>query len=126
MVLLPAHSDLIAHYPRGSMEEVGRLVGGTVETQITQYLWNSCCIRVSHCLNYAGDPIPPAGGGVLNSYMGPGKKVQTYEGGDKKRYIFNTSDLKAYLIARYGPPLRFPGSSTAETLGKIKGIILFN
>lgn len=122
---IPPHAALLREYPRGTMEAVGMLIGGTVETQILQYHWNSCCVRVSRALNYAGDPIPPGGAGAPNPYMAD-KKVHTYEGGDKKRYIFNTYDLRAYLTARYGQPLVFPGSATAADLGKIKCIILFN
>jgi hypothetical protein len=125
MPQLPSFAALLKEFPKGTMEAVGALIGGTVGTQIAKYYWNSCCVRICRCLNYAGDPVPPGGGGAVNPYM-EDKKVHTYEGGDGKRYIFNTYDLRAYLTVRYGAPVQFPGTKMAPDLGPIKGIIMFN
>src|SRR5262245_24637699 len=125
MPQIPAFDAMVKQYPSGAMEAVGKLIGGKVERQILDYGWNSCCVRVSRCLNYAGDPIPLDVSNVNNPYIGD-NKVHTFEGGDKKRYIFSTYDLRAYLTTRYKKPLQFPGTATAPDLGTIKGIILFN
>jgi hypothetical protein len=45
------------NYPIGPPAEVAVLVGGTVGDNITNYKWETCCIRLSRSLNLAGLPV---------------------------------------------------------------------
>lgn len=44
-------------YPIGAPADVGVLVGGTIGDNITTNHWETCCIRLSRSLNYAGSPV---------------------------------------------------------------------
>jgi hypothetical protein len=128
MAHIPSVANLFAHYPTGTPDAVAKLIGGTVEKnfvnpKFTSYK-NTCAIRVSRALNYAGDPIPAAGGGLSNPFM-KDKKIRTDKGGDGKRYIYSTYDIRAYLIGRYGHPKRFPGTATKADLAGVQGIVAF-
>lgn len=121
MPKIPFIEMLFMYYPTGTVQDVANVVGGTVEKnlknpQYTSYK-DTCCIRVSRSLNYAGDPIPWAGGGI--------GKVRTDKGGDNKNYIYSTYDIRIYLNARYGYPQNFPGTATAQDLNGLQGIIAF-
>jgi hypothetical protein len=129
MAKLPALGDLIASYPAGTPESVATLIGGTVKSnyfdpKYTAYK-DTCAIRVSRALNYAGDPIPAAGGGLSNPYMDD-KKIRTDKGADGKWYIYSTYDLRAYFLGRYGKPTKvFPGTATKADLAKTTGLVAF-
>jgi Type VI secretion system (T6SS), amidase effector protein 4 len=128
MPQIPSVATLVKNYPTGSADAAAKLVGGTVEANYSNPKYkaykNTCAIRVSRALNYAGDPIPAAGGGISNPFM-KDKKIRTDKGGDGKRYIYSTYDIRAYLTGRYGQPKRFPGTATKADLAGVKGIIAF-
>lgn len=125
---IPSLFNLIAQYPTGAADGVVEAIGGTVETNYSNPAFkeykNTCAIRVSRALNYAGDPIPAAGGGISNPYM-THHRIRADKGGDGKWYIYSTYDIRAYLTGRYMQPKRFPGTATKADLEKIKGIMAF-
>lgn len=128
MPSIPYVELLLMEYPHGQAADVGVVVGGTVQKNLenpkyTAYK-DTCAIRVSRTLNYGGDPIPWAGGGLDNPFR-PGTKVRTDKGGDGKFYIYSTLDMRAYLNTRYGKPKKFPPTATAADLKGLKGIIAF-
>ena len=51
---LPGFSLLSQNYPNGAAEEVKALIGGHVNAG---WITNTCVIRMSRALNYAGAPI---------------------------------------------------------------------
>src|SRR5262245_36297452 len=103
---LPSLAALWSAYAPGDKPAVAKLIGGQVATQITKHHWDTCAIRVSRSLNYAGAAIPAGGGGYINPYQAD-HKIRTIEGGDRLRYIYSTGDLQAYLTGKYGPPTKF-------------------
>src|SRR3954470_11151678 len=73
MFTIPSLANLIANHPTGTQESVAALIGGTVKANISNPAYtsykNTCAIRISRALNYAGDPIPASAGGITNPYM---------------------------------------------------------
>lgn len=112
----PSYAQMQPYYPLGGPEQVKSLIGGRVNQN---WITNTCVIRVSRALNYAGHPIPGNFSGLL-----------TVRGGDNKHYALRVREFKRYLIAKYGQPdlaHQNPGLSGAvpqSFIGK-KGIILF-
>jgi hypothetical protein len=128
MPKIPAIEVLFSKYAYGTPAEVAAIVGGQVRANLLNPKYveykDTCAIRVSHALNQGGDPIPWAGGGVNNPYVGG--KVRTDKGGDGKFYIYSTLDMRAYLDTRYGKAERFKMSDKpAEKLQGRIGIIAF-
>jgi len=126
MSKIPSVDEMVKQYPsRENRDEVAQLIGGTVGENILdpnyQAYKNTCAIRVSYALNYAGDPIP-AGGGIRAA---GGVRIRTDKGGDAKWYIYSTYDLRQYLTRRYNHPKRFKGDASADDLKDIQGIIEF-
>jgi len=56
-VALPPLDTMWPLYPIGAPADVGVLVGGTIGDNITTNHWETCCIRLSRSLNYAGSPV---------------------------------------------------------------------
>jgi hypothetical protein len=129
MPQLPKTSDLYFYYPRNQdAAHVARQIGGSVQAhfenpKMTSYK-DTCAIRVSRALNYAGAPIPYGGGGISNPFMAD-KKIRTDKGSDGKWYIYSTYDMRAYLTAKYRHPRRFPGSASKADLKDVMGIVAF-
>ncbi len=124
---LPAFDLLNAHYPNFvSVRTVKTLIGGGVDdTHLPpekQWLGgdggNTCTIRLSRSLNYAGVPVPR---GV------PG--LATTDGADHLHYAFRMQEMRAWLTGHFGPPAidEAGGSpvSRAAFRGR-KGIIAFD
>ena len=102
----PAFDSLWLHYPAGkTAQEVKAMIGGLVNSS---WIRNTCAIRMSHALNYSGQPIPK--GRLLKN----GRFLSTVTGADKLQYAYRLAELKQFLIEEYGPPTR---SETAETVG---------
>lgn len=104
-------------FPRGTSDEVKKRIGGSVDAA---WITNTCAIRVSRCLNYAGQPLPV-------KYPG----MTTLKGGDGKRYGFRVRELKLYLRGVHGAPAVShavtdeSGAVPAAFTGK-QGIICFD
>jgi hypothetical protein len=120
----PKIASLLPNYPALiTPAALAELVGGPIGESIKKFDWETCCIRISRALNYAGHPVQGFGN-IANPAMSDGK-VRAQQGADKKWYIFSTYDLKAYLSVKYGQPKSFPGSATADDVKGNPGIIMF-
>jgi len=124
----PSVDSLFKNYPVGTPESVALKIGGTVKSNFESPSYkaykNTCAIRVSRALNYAGQVIPQGGGGISNPFM-DNKKIRTDRGGDHRWYIYSTYDIRAYFLGKYGHPRRFKGAATKADLANIKGIVAF-
>ena len=89
---LPAYAILARNYPTGTAEETKKVIGGNVNLP---WLENTCAVRVSRSLNYAGKSfeIPMTVPGLATS-----------GGKDGKRYAFRVDELSNFLRGKYGPP----------------------
>jgi type VI secretion system (T6SS) effector Tae4 (amidase) len=124
----PSVDSLVLNYPSGTPESVTATIGGTVKSNFenpsyTSYK-NTCAIRVSRALNFAGQAIPRAGGGISNPFMAD-HKIRTDRGADQRWYIYSTYDIRAYFLGKYGPPKRFAGTAAKDDLANVKGIVAF-
>lgn len=117
-------TEMWPQYPNGSKEEVAVLVGGTAGSNITKYDWETCCIRLSHSLNFSGRPVQ--GFSVMkNPYMsGENPKVRASKGSDNLWYIYSCYDLRVYLENRFGRAKKF-GSFETSNLSGVRGVIMF-
>lgn len=104
--------------PVNSGQRVATLVGGYVEKNInnpepSQKWTNTCAVRMSYILNYAGFIIPKIPG-------------QTVSGGDQRQYFFWVKNLITFLEGMWGKPdvVKYPPSGGGTLAGK-KGVILF-
>ncbi|MEM9488128.1 MAG: T6SS effector amidase Tae4 family protein [Myxococcota bacterium] len=79
-------------YParRGPAEEARAVIGGNADSD---WLENTCVLRISRCCNYAGHLIP-----------GSQPRLKTVAGGDGMRYAFRVGEFRAYLRRTYGEP----------------------
>jgi hypothetical protein len=109
-------------YPKGTPDTVATLVGGPIGKNITDYKWETCCIRLSRALNYGGRPI--TGFSAIKQKGLATGQVRAGQGADKLWYIYSCYDLRAYLEARFGNPKRF-GSYEGSDLSGITGVIMF-
>ncbi len=109
---LPAFDAMWNAYPHGEADEVKRLIGGNVNAD---WITNTCTIRISRALNYAGFAVPYGVAGL-----------NTVRGGDGKRYGYRVAEMRRYLRAVLGPPtVTGTGAEVAKFQGK-KGIIMFD
>ena len=121
---LPPLDTMWPLYPIGEPADVAVLVGGTIGDNITTNHWETCCIRLSRSLNYAGSPVHGFAG-LANPYMsGTNPKVRAKQGADKRWYIYSCYDLRVYLKHRFGRARQF-GAFDASKLSGVKGVIMF-
>jgi hypothetical protein len=120
---VPSLSEMWPQYPDGPKEDVATLVGGPIGDHITKDGWDSCCVRTSRALNYAGAPVDGFQK-MKNRYMDSGN-VRAAKGADGKWYIYSVYDMDIYLTNRFGPAKRFPGNATMESMAGVQGIIRF-
>jgi len=116
---IPNVDALIKNYPTGSDAEVKAAIGGQVTSGAVV---NTNAIRMSRAFNLSGAPIP----------AGPGASVaglHTFRGGDKLNYAYKVSELKTWMISKYGQPsLQLkagPYGTAPQALAGKKGIIFF-
>lgn len=97
---LPTYAAVSAHYPsHGDIlyddpEEVFNLVGGmplSIYTNNPTANGNTCALRLSRALNYAGVTIPNI----------PGK---TFKGADNKYYFLGAANMVAWMKKTFGTP----------------------
>jgi len=97
---LPSFAALVRAYPnQPDPAAVFRLIGGKVESNNYP---NSCVIRVSRALNYAGQPVRRSVG------------LLTSSGADKLWYATRVAEFDGYMRANYGKP-------AVEVTGQPKG-----
>ncbi len=124
---LPLFGLLRPHFPGASVTpaEVAETIGGKVLLNYKNDpdYKNTCAIRLSRALNYAGEKHRIPGPAEAANY---GIKVNS--GDDRRWYVFRVNDLVRFLGARYGPPVDIPrpavGSWESAITGK-RGIIHF-
>jgi hypothetical protein len=97
--------------PGGSAEEAKEVIGGGA---LTPWMLNTCVIRISRAMNYAGHPIPAGFPGL-----------STVRGADGMRYAFRVEELRRYMNYSYGPPALVENRDPPrdEVPEKIKGQI---
>lgn len=88
---LPSYKPLSANYPTGTADEVKKLVGGKVDAA---WITNTCTVRLSRSLNYAGDEhkVPKEAG------------LFTVSGADHLQYALRVTEMKTFLKKKYGLP----------------------
>ncbi len=118
MKKLPSFETLLAHFPAVDAPQVKALVGGDVNAD---YITNTCVVRVSRSLNYAGDPISARA-----------RDLWTLKGGDGKRYALRVKEFHRYMLENYGKPTisASPGKGAAG-VSRLKffgtrGIMMFD
>ena len=116
---VPPFPVLLKNYPNlRNSEVVKRSIGGNVAKTIGNPQFdNTCTIRISKDLNYAGVPVP-------GSYPG----LATMRGGDGFHYAFRVSEMRRWLTSMFGPPdidVKGPPVSR-EPFKSAKGIICFD
>ncbi|WP_158823300.1 type VI secretion system amidase effector protein Tae4 [Granulicella sp. S156] len=120
---LPNFDILRRNYPTGENPDAVRMaIGGAVARMPP--LSNTCVIRMSRALNYAGPlyEIPQNGGA---------SPLLTYKGGDGKNYALRVAQFLHYLAQSYGRPdiskryQRGEKESITPFLGK-RGIIAWH
>jgi Type VI secretion system (T6SS), amidase effector protein 4 len=102
--------------PKSEAEEAKSIIGGNVNQP---WLTNSCVVRISRSLNYAGYPIP-------SGFTG----LSTVSGADGMRYAYRVEELRKYLVFAYGPPVASeerapPRPGVPASFAGKTGIILF-
>lgn len=107
---LPKLDAMWAVYPGGEAEAVKRMIGGGVAGA---WITNTCVIRVSHCFNLCGSPIPRSFPGLMTTY-----------GKDGSRYAFRVSEFKPYLERQYKRP-EIRATNRSQLTNK-KGVIMFD
>src|SRR4051812_38318088 len=76
--------------PSGEAPEAKAIIGGGA---MASWIENTCVIRVSRSLNYAGHPVPQGHKGLA-----------TVGGADGLRYAYRVLELYQYLMDAYGEP----------------------
>ncbi|WP_235812021.1 T6SS effector amidase Tae4 family protein, partial [Pseudomonas savastanoi] len=82
--------------PVAPEKRVAEVIGGLVAQNINnpdplQRWENTCAVRISYLLNYAGSAVPRVLG-------------ETVTGGDKKQYFYRIENLIAFLKDNWGKP----------------------
>ncbi|MFL5786867.1 MAG: T6SS effector amidase Tae4 family protein, partial [Flavisolibacter sp.] len=111
----PSFSSMNSNYmgSKYTADEVYNSIGGNVlKNHISDpdNFSNSCALRLSKALNKSGVKIPNV-------------KGKTLKGADGSYYFFRVSDLKVFLINKFGKP---DVKGTESSLSNEKGIILFD
>ena len=73
-------------YPIGAPADVAVLVGGTLGDNITNNHWETCCIRLSRSLNYAGSPVHGFAD-LANPYMSGSQSEGPCEAGRRQEMV---------------------------------------
>lgn len=114
---LPNFDKLEPFYPaKQTADEVKADIGGDVNQD---HYKNTCIMRVSLALNYAGHPIPADNG-----------KFRTKRGKDRKWYGLRVAEFWEYMLKHYGKPTVHArqaknGLISSADFGGIRGIIGF-
>lgn len=102
--------------PAGEAPEAKQIIGGAANAA---WIQNTCVIRISRSLNYAGHPVPQGHKGLA-----------TVAGADGLRYAYRVMELYSYLLATYGEPTLSedraePLPTAPDSFAGVKGIVCF-
>ncbi len=119
---LPPSAKLAAAFPNiKDARAVKQLIGGGVDdTQqgpAKEWIGNTCTVRMSRTLNYAGAPLPA---------HFPGMRM--VKGGDGRHYAFAVLEFWKYMTATFGKPqidVKGGAGVRAKSFGGKTGIIGF-
>lgn len=94
MITLPTYDVFWQAYPdyefSPKSDQVKADIGGAVDAA---WITNTCAVRMSRGLNYAGVPVPYGFNGM-----------KTVKGGDGKRYAFRVREMRKWFGARFPKP----------------------
>jgi hypothetical protein len=117
----PTWSRFLAEYPdyttQPSSEAVKKRIGGNVDAA---YILNTCTVRLSRGLNYAGVEVPASHPGMI-----------TVKGADKKSYALRVAEMRTWLPKVLGKPdfdeTKLAGAAFNKgALAAMNGIIAFD
>ena len=95
---LPSFDALRRNYPTGANPDAVRAaIGGSIATQLGP-LSNTCVIRMSRAMNYAGKMYEIPKKGI------PAARLYTLEGGDGKQYALRVAEFLKFMGFRFGRP----------------------
>lgn len=102
--------------PTGEAEAAKAAIGGGVDVK---WITNTCVIRLSRALNYAGHLIPAGQDGLA-----------TLSGADGLRYAYRVEEFRKYLVATFGSPTFSedhdpPREGVPDGVAGRKGILCF-
>lgn len=114
---LPPFAVLSANYPKESADQVKKRIGGHVNSN---WVSNTCAIRLSRAFNYAGVPIP-------RNFPG----LHVVSGSDRRWYAYRMQELKKWVTAMFGAPglIRTKGNGstiTRDAFAGHQGVISFD
>lgn len=102
--------------PKGEAGEAKKMIGGDVDAS---WISNTCVVRVSRSMNYAGHP-------VLQGFSG----LATVRGADGLRYAIRVEEFRKYMNYMYGPPTfsedrETPSEVVPASFRGVTGVICF-
>ena len=92
MSSLPPFDKLWQNYPRGSADDVKRMIGGRVDAD---WIENTCAIRMSYAFNFAGHRIPR---GCRRNW------AVSDDRNPKLWYAYRVRALREYIFQVFGEP----------------------
>jgi hypothetical protein len=102
---IPVNFEILReHHP--SYKQIKGLIGGPLLASVNKDNWETCCIQVNYALNHSGKAIQEYA--FHNPDMG--RTVRAVKSNDDMNYIFEVTDLKAYLNSRYGIAENYKGT----------------
>lgn len=113
--ILPVFTKLWDNYPNShDTAAVKKEIGGNVDAA---WITNTCTIRLSRALNYAGSKVPAAF---------PGLNV--VRGADKLFYAFRVKEMNKYMTAHFGASTHtsLGGADGRTAVAGKRGIIMFD
>ncbi len=94
------------------MAQVGLLIGGKVQHNIAERIFeNACPIRMSYVLDYTGVPIPSSGYNVVS-------------GADRRWYMYRVKEIMTFLERSFGAADKVKEAPAPHDFTNMKGILL--
>jgi len=119
---MPNFEKIWEKYPRGSIDEVKKKIGGNVNAD---WIENSCAIRLSYTLNRAGHNILQDGNETISGYMSDDEKKQ-----HKKWHYYRFEKIEEYVkhhIEDFGEKIEIASrEQIAAAIKDKKGILFFH
>lgn len=119
---MPHFDKLWEKYPRGSLEDVKKKIGGNVNAD---WVNNTCAIRLSYALNRIGYNITHDGNETISGYMSDDERKQ-----NKKWHYYRFEKIEEYIkkhVGDFGEKIELASrSQIAQTIKDKKGILFFH